>query len=145
MSETKPKSRNKKKRFVRRIVILLLLLALAAFIGWRVYEGLKSEYTVVYDSYVASTGTISNALSFSGTLALIPYMLNDAAECTLRLAKASLQGKVPEKVAGVRALSDGERRGLFLEGEEGDAVTLWYSSCLLRTELYPYHRIVRSY
>ena len=107
MSETKPKSRNKKKRLVRRIVILLLLLAIAGFVGWRVYEGLKSEYTVVYDSYVASTGTISNALSFSGTLALIDSKTYTASgDATVRGVYKKVGDSVSKNERLVR-LSDG--------------------------------------
>ena len=107
MSETKPKTRNKKKRLVRRIVILVLLLALAGFIGWRVYEGLRSEYTVVYDPYTASTGTISNALSFSGSLALIDSKTYTAAgDATVRGVYAQVGDSVAKNARLVR-LSDG--------------------------------------
>lgn len=60
--------RGRKKKVLRKIVLwllLILLLAGAAFLG---YMHLKREYTVTYDSYTAAVGTISNALSFSGTL-----------------------------------------------------------------------------
>ena len=109
MSETNPKSKKRKKR-LRRIIVLLLLLALIGFIAWRVYEGLKSEYTVVYDAYVASTGTISNALSFSGTMTLIDsktytYTVENG-NATVRGVYAEVGDRVTKNERLIR-LSDG--------------------------------------
>ena len=61
----------RKRRLARRIILIVLLLALAAGIGWYAYNALKREYTTAYDAYSATTGSISNALSFSGNLTLI--------------------------------------------------------------------------
>lgn len=60
-----------RRRWLRKLIwtlILLLILAAAAFYG---YMAPKEEYTITYDSYTATTGSISNALSFSGNLSLI--------------------------------------------------------------------------
>ena len=60
-----------KKRIIRKIILwllILLILAGAAYFGW---TALRQKYTVTYDSYTATTGSISNALSFSGNLSLI--------------------------------------------------------------------------
>lgn len=65
----KPKSRA--KRIVRRIILTLLLLAILAGAVFYGYSRLKQEYTVTYTSYTATTGSISNALSFSGNLSLV--------------------------------------------------------------------------
>ena len=54
-------------------MILILLGGTGAF----VYLRLRQQYTVTYQEYTATTGTISNALSFSGTLQVI-----DSAEYT---------------------------------------------------------------
>ena len=64
---TKPR----RKKRVRKIILFLLVLLLLAAIGWLAYNSLKAEYTVTYDSYTATTGSISNALSFSGNLSLV--------------------------------------------------------------------------
>ena len=61
----------RKRRLVRRIILILILLLLIGGIGWYAYTSLKQEYTVTYDTYTATTGSISNALSFSGNLSLI--------------------------------------------------------------------------
>ena len=60
-----------KKKRVRRVLLFLLILLLLAAVGWFAYNSLKAEYTVTYDSYTATTGSISNALSFSGNLSLV--------------------------------------------------------------------------
>lgn len=60
----------KKKRILRRILVTLIVLILAAGIGIYVWARLRDRYTVTYDEYTATTGTISNSLSFSGSLAL---------------------------------------------------------------------------
>lgn len=64
----KAKSR---RRVLRRIIITLIVLALLAGAGWFAYSSLKAEYTVTYDTYTATRGSISNALSFSGNLGLV--------------------------------------------------------------------------
>ena len=69
MTTVKPKSR--KKRIIKRLFVTLLAILALTGIGWYAYGSLKAEYTVTYDSYTATTGSISNALSFSGNIALI--------------------------------------------------------------------------
>ena len=64
---TKPRRR----KHVRKIILFLLVLLLVAAVGWLAYNSLKAEYSVTYDSYTATTGSISNALSFSGNLSLV--------------------------------------------------------------------------
>ena len=72
MSETinAKRTAKKKKRILRRILVTLIVLILAAGIGIYVWARLRDRYTVTYDEYTATTGTISNSLSFSGSLAL---------------------------------------------------------------------------
>ena len=61
----------RRKNGVRKIILFLLMLLILAAAGWLAYNSLKAEYTVTYDSYIATTGSISNALSFSGNVSLI--------------------------------------------------------------------------
>lgn len=61
----------RKSKLIRKILILALILLLVAVAGYYIYRSLKQEYTVTYDTYTATTGSISNALSFSGNISLI--------------------------------------------------------------------------
>lgn len=96
------------KRRIRKFLGLLLVLVLLAGAGFFGYLKLKQEYTTVYDSYTASTGSISNALSFSGSLQLIDsasYMASS--EATVRSVYVAEGDQVKENDRLVR-LSDGE-------------------------------------
>ena len=71
MSEKKTGSTGrKKKRVLRRIAGILALLLILAGAGVYAWAKLRDQYTVTYDEYTATTGTISNSLSFTGSLAL---------------------------------------------------------------------------
>lgn len=63
-----PKPKQKYRRIVRKLIILFLILAILTGAGWYLYSSLKAQYTVTYQPYTASIGTISNSLSFNGTL-----------------------------------------------------------------------------
>ena len=65
------KLQKKRKHRLRKLITTLLLLVILAGIAYYAYMALKREYTVTYDSYTATTGSISNALSFSGNLSLV--------------------------------------------------------------------------
>lgn len=63
------KKKKRRKHRVRRLVLLLLLLALgAAVVYFYALPKLRAGATITYDAYTAHTGTISNALSFSGSV-----------------------------------------------------------------------------
>ena len=71
MSDTNVrKSGKKKKRIVRRVIGTLIVLMLIGGAGVYTWAKLKDKYTVTYDEYTATTGTISNSLSFTGSMAL---------------------------------------------------------------------------
>lgn len=65
----------RKKSIARRLVKWLVLLVLLGILGvlfyfvW--YPMLKANVTTTYDEYQATTGTISNSLSFSGSVNVI--------------------------------------------------------------------------
>ena len=65
------KKAKRKKGVLRRLLTMLILLVVILAAGYYAYSSLKQEYTVSYTGYTASIGSISNALSFSGSLNLI--------------------------------------------------------------------------
>lgn len=73
---TKPAARakgnkKKKRKWIKRIIIAIVILLFLAAAAWYAVNSLKTKYTVTYQPYSATTGTISNSLSFSGTLAAV--------------------------------------------------------------------------
>lgn len=65
------KSKGKWKRYVIRAVLVIVLLALLCFGGLILYQQLHQGSNITYQAYTVTQGTISNALSFSGSLQLI--------------------------------------------------------------------------
>ncbi len=110
MSDTQIKLkriRKRKKHLLRRILLILLSLALVAGGALYAYESLRQKYTISYTGYSASTGSISNALSLSGSLTLIDskaYVA--AADTTVRDVYVSVGDNVKEGERLLR-LSDG--------------------------------------
>ena len=66
----KEKLRQKKKprHLFRRILVIFLIVLVLGGALWYLISSLRSEYTVTYQPYTASIGTISNSLSFNGTM-----------------------------------------------------------------------------
>ena len=123
------KSKPKKRRVVRRIVWTLIALLALGGVGWMVYNSLKAEYTVTYDTYTATTGSISNALSFSGNLNLVDSETYTASSSgTVRTIYAAAGAEVKEDDKLLR-LNNGETITAGFDGRvnkvnvrEGDAV-----------------------
>ena len=67
----KKKRKGRKRKTVKRIIWLLVILLVIAVAGWSVYSRLMAEYRITYDPYTATTGSISNSLSFTGSIQLI--------------------------------------------------------------------------
>ena len=119
----------RKRKVVRRVILIVLLLALAGGIGWFAYNSLKREYTTTYDTYTATTGSISNALSFSGNLSLIDNASYTAASSsTVKTIYAPVGADVKEDDKLLR-LANGETVTAGFDGRvnvlnfaEGDAV-----------------------
>ncbi|MCQ2438001.1 MAG: HlyD family efflux transporter periplasmic adaptor subunit, partial [Clostridia bacterium] len=59
------------KRRIRRFFVFLIIVALLAAGALYGYARLKAEYKITYDEYTATIGSISNSLSFSGSLELV--------------------------------------------------------------------------
>lgn len=91
------KPRKSRGRILKRILLTLLILLLLAGAAFYGYSLLKQEYTVTYDSYTATTGSISNALSFSGNLNLVDNMTYTASSnTTVRTVYVSAGDQVQE-------------------------------------------------
>ena len=135
MSEiSKPVSKKKRpkqmQRILRKGVVLLIVLALIAGAGYYAWLSLKSEYTVSYTGYLASIGSISNALSFSGSLNLIDSQTFSAdSAATVRTVYVNA-GEDVKKGDKLMRLSNGDTITAEFDGrvnnvgvEAGDEVT----------------------
>lgn len=121
-----PKTR--RRRFKKLIIWLIVLLLLAA-LAWYAASMLRQEYTVTYDEYTAATGSISNALSFSGNLSLIDSASYSASnQSTVRKVYVAVGDNVSDGDKLVR-LANGETIAAEFDGRvntlsvaEGDSV-----------------------
>ncbi|MBQ8161384.1 MAG: HlyD family efflux transporter periplasmic adaptor subunit [Clostridia bacterium] len=123
------KKRKKKKHRLRRLILWLLLILLIAGGGYLGYTRLREDYTVTYDGYTASRGTISNSLSFSGSLSLIDnqtYTSSQSATVRAVYVQAGDQVKAGDRLV---RLSTGEILEADFDGrvnrvdvEKGDQV-----------------------
>ena len=111
-TETKKKKRSRKKKIVKRIIWLLIILLVVGVALWSVYSKLRAEYNITYDPYTATTGSISNSLSFTGSMQLI-----DSATYT-----ASSDSKVREiYVSEGDKVKDGDKLMRLTGGETVEA------------------------
>ena len=122
----------KKKRRLRRFLLWLLLLALAAVIvRFFVWPKLSAEATTTYNQYTARTGTISNSLSFSGSVSVKNYETITADNAaTVRLIYVEEEQHV-KKDDRLMRLSDGTTVKASFDGqvnqiavEVGDEVSM---------------------
>ncbi len=65
------RNRKKKRRRIRRLITLVIVLVLVGGAGFLVFRKLQHDNTVTYDAYTTTVGTISNSLSYSGSMQLI--------------------------------------------------------------------------
>ena len=124
------KKRSRRKRYiVRKLLAILIALAVMAGAGYYAYSSLKAEYTVSYTGYTASIGSISNALSFSGSLNLIDSQTFSAdGAATVRTIYVNA-GQDVKKGDKLMRLSNGDTITAEFDGrvntvsvEEGDEV-----------------------
>ena len=126
----KSASNPKRKRIIKRIVLAVILLAIIGGGIWLAYDSLKAEYTVTYDTYTATTGSISNALSFSGNLSLVDSATYSAGSSSTVKTIYAAVGEEVEEDAKLLRLSNGETVTADFAGRvnkvnvaEGDEVT----------------------
>ena len=126
----KKKKRGKKRRIIRRIILALILVLILGGAAWLGIMSLQQEYTVTYNEFNASTGTISNSLSFSGSLqARSNTTYTASSSATVRAVYVSLQQDVKAGDALMR-LSSGQTVEAEFDGRinqlyaaEGDKVS----------------------
>lgn len=119
----------RRRRRLRRLILTLVLLAVLACLGFVGYSALRQRYSVTYDSYTATTGSISNALSFSGNLSLVDSAYYSAgSNSTVRTIYVQAGDEVQEGQRLMR-LANGESIEADFDGrvnalsvEEGDEV-----------------------
>lgn len=105
------------KRVLRRIIVTVLILAILGLGGWYAVDKLRAEYTVTYDTYTATIGSISNALSFSGSMALVNSKTYSAsADTTVRTIYVS-EGDTVTKGAKLMRLANGETLTTDFDGK----------------------------
>ena len=113
----KKKAGKRWKRVLRRIIVTVLILAILGLGGWYAVDKLRAEYTVTYDTYTATIGSISNALSFSGSMALVNSKTYSAsADTTVRTIYVS-EGDTVTKGAKLMRLSSGETLTADFDGK----------------------------
>ena len=103
----KKKRKGRRRRIIRRIFWLIVILAILGGIGYLVYNKLRADYKITYDPYTATTGSISNSLSFTGSMQLINSATYTASsETKVREIYVSVGDKVSDGSKLMR-LSDG--------------------------------------
>ena len=130
MNAMKNNAKPGKRRRLRKVILLLALLLILAGAVWYAFRALKLEYTVTYDTYTATTGSISNALSFSGNLNLVDSAAYTASSSgTVKKLYVEAGDSVSEGDKLLR-LANGETIAAGFDGmvntvsvEEGDAVS----------------------
>ncbi len=111
-AEGKKKKKGRKRKILKRLIWTVVILLVIGVAGWSVYSRLISEYRITYDPYTATTGSISNSLSFTGSMQLI-----DSASYT-----ASSDGKVREVYVSVGdQVRDGDKLMRLSGGETIEA------------------------
>ena len=128
MSENVKKKRRKRVR--KLIGTLVLLLVLGGLFYLLVWPQLTASATTTYDSYTAVRGTISNSLSFSGSISVKNYeTLTASSAATVRKIYVTEEQQVSKDDRLVR-LSSGETVKAGFDGqvnqisvEEGDEVS----------------------
>ncbi|NLI21662.1 MAG: HlyD family efflux transporter periplasmic adaptor subunit [Clostridiales bacterium] len=116
--KTKRIRKKKRAKRIRKLIGWLVILALLAGAFYLfVYPDLNASATTTYDSYTATRGTISNSMSFSGTISVVnSETLTSEAAATVRRIYVS-EGEAVTAGQKLMRLSDGE---VFKAGFDGE-------------------------
>ncbi len=129
MAKTAGKSK-KSRHLVRKILLTLILILILGLGGLYAYDRLRQEYTVTYDGYTATVGTLSNSLSFSGSLQLIDSKTYTASSASSVRALYVAEGQAVKKGDKLITLANGRSYTADFDGKvnvinyhEGDSVS----------------------
>ena len=116
--QAKKNNRKKRGKHIRKLIGWLVFLALLAGAFYLfVLPGLKASATTTYNSYTTSRGSISNSMSFSGTISVVnDETMTSEAAATVRRIYVS-EGETVITGQKLMRLSDGE---LFKAGFDGE-------------------------
>lgn len=124
------KTKKKKGRILRRVLLVLVLILVLGGAGLLTVARLRQEYTVTYDSYSATTGTISNSLSFSGSLQLVDEKTYTASSASTVRELFVAEGDQVQSGAVLLRLTNGKTYTADFDGRvnlvnvaEGDSVS----------------------
>ena len=96
-TEGKKKKKGRKRKIVKRLIWTLVILLVVGVAVWSIYSKLRAEYKVTYDPYTATTGSISNSLSFTGSMQLIDSATYTASsDCKVKEIYVAVGDKVRE-------------------------------------------------
>ena len=120
--------KKKRQKIIRRLIVWLIVLLIAAgAVRLFVWPKLVSGVTTTYDKYTALTGTISNALSFSGSVSVKNYETHTSdAAATVRqiFVKEEQQVKKDDKLmrlsdgTTVKASFDGQVNAIYVDVDD---------------------------
>ena len=132
MASNAVQKQKKKKRLIKKLILWLVLLAIAALaVRFVLWPKLTAEATITYDKYTARIGTISNALSFSGSVSVKNNETHSAeSTATVRqiFVKEEQQVKKDDKLmrlsdgTNIKASFDGQVNAIGVE--VGDEVSM---------------------
>ncbi len=110
--------KKKRKKIIRRVIGWLVFLLIAAgAVRLFVWPKLTAGATITYDKYTAQTGTISNSLSFSGSVSVKNYETHTAeSSCVVRQIFVREEQKV-KKDDKLMRLSDGTTVKASFDGQ----------------------------
>ena len=130
ISEKSGKNRRKRKKVIRRLIAAAAILVVLGFAGFIVARKLQADYSVIYDPYTASIGTITNSLSYSGSMQLINNETYTASSATKVREVYVSQGDGVQEGDRLIRLNDGTTVTAAFSGTvnridvaKGDAVT----------------------
>ncbi len=128
-TEKEKRAGKKRRKIIKRLIILVIVLGILGLAGYVVVRKLQNDYRVTYDPYTASVGSISNSLSYTGSMQLVNNATYTASsDCKVREVYVTAGQQVKEGDKLIR-LSNGTTVEAEFDGtvnkvevEKGDEV-----------------------